>query len=173
MVELDSSEAGHSIPTGAIELRMAWLDVRVRARHSEREWRLKATPEPVFNLEFQQDGLGVWDVAGMNTNDAALFGNEVVEGSRVYRAIVVDRNGRQTLNYWEARNKVFDNRLQAGEARIEMYRFTLPEDLAEDLVAVATLHYLRYPPGFAARLGIVPAPSVLVSKAHTEISVSR
>ncbi|MBL3529354.1 MAG: hypothetical protein JMN27_17110 [gamma proteobacterium endosymbiont of Lamellibrachia anaximandri] len=161
-VELDNSEAGHSMPTGAIELRLAWLDVRLRMRGSEREWQLKAKPISPTR----------WDVAGMNPTDAALLGTAIADGSRLYRAIVVDTAGQQTLNNWEAVEKVFDNRLKAGEVRREMFRFTLPIDASGSLEAEVTLRYLRYPPGFVTRLGIAPADSVLMARASRIIEIA-
>ncbi|MCU7807344.1 MAG: hypothetical protein KZQ73_05680 [Candidatus Thiodiazotropha sp. (ex Semelilucina semeliformis)] len=159
-IELDNSEAGHSMPTGAIELRMAWLDVRLRMQ--DKEWQLKAKPAANMN----------WDVAGANPADKALNGTAISPGSRLYRAILVDREGQPTLNKWEAVDKVFDNRLQAGEERRELFSFTLPADASGSLEVDATLRYLRYPPGTEKRLGIDTVDSVLVAKANKIIQVS-
>ncbi|RRS36197.1 MAG: hypothetical protein NV67_08340 [Gammaproteobacteria bacterium (ex Lamellibrachia satsuma)] len=161
-VELDNSEAGHSMPTGAIELRLAWLDVRLRNQSSGQEWQLKAKPNTRTR----------WDVAGLNPTDAALLGTEIADGSRLYRAIVVDTEGQQTLNNWEAVDKVFDNRLKAGEVRREMFRFTLPADASGSLEAEVALRYLRYPPGFVTRLGIAPADSVLMARTSRIIKIA-
>lgn len=159
-IELDNTEAGHSLPTGAIELRLAWLDVRLRMQ--DKEWQLKAEPTAKMN----------WDVAGASPADKALNGTDISPGSRLYRAILVDREGQPTLNKWEAVDKVFDNRLQAGEGRRELYRFTLPADVSGSVEVDAVLRYLRYPPGVAKRLGSDTVDSVLVAKANKIIQIS-
>jgi hypothetical protein len=162
VVELDNSEAGHGVPTGAIELRLMWLDVKLRMQDSAREWALKVKPDPGTR----------WDIAGMSPTDAAMLGPEIADGSRLYRAVFVDEKGLQTHNYWEAADKVFDNRIRAGEVRVEMFRFTVPSDASGELEAEATLRYLRYPSGFAKRLEIPPAESVLVAKASKIIKIA-
>ena len=156
-VSLDNSEAGHSLPTGAIELRLAWLDVRLKMQEMGLEWQLKA--EPVNNNS--------WDVAGMNPADVKLSDSEITEGSRIYRAILVDAKGQPTLNNWEAVNKVFDNRLEAGEVRREMFRFTLPVNAKGNLEIEVKLRYLRYPPGFA------PADSVMMAQVRKKIEMKK
>lgn len=162
-VELDNSEAGHSMPTGSIELRFAWLDVKLRMPGSGQEWQLQA----------EHDGNFSWDVAGMSSTDAELLGPEVTRGSRLYRAIVVDKKGKQTLNNWEAVSKVFDNRLKAGEVRREMFRFTLPPEASGNLEASVSLRYLRYPPGFVKSSEISPAESVLIAGVSKTIKIGR
>ena len=158
-VELDNSEAGHSLPTGAIELRLAWLDVRLK--NQDREWQLKAKPAEKMN----------WDVVGANAVDKTLYGAVISPGSRVYRAILVDRKGVPTLNKWEAVDKIFDNRLQAGETRREMYQFNLPADASGPLEADVTLRYLRYPPGVSKRLGVGNVDGVIIAKADKVIQI--
>lgn len=158
-IELDNTEAGHSIPTGAIEFRLAWLDVKLRMQ--DKEWQLKATPASKMS----------WDVAGANPADKALNDTAISPGSRLYRAILVDREGQPTRNKWEAFDKVFDNRLQAGEGRRELYRFTLPADVSGSVEIDAVLRYLRYPPGIAKHVGIDTVDSVLVAKANKIIQI--
>jgi hypothetical protein len=108
----------------------------------------------------------------MSPTDAAMLGPEIADGSRLYRAVFVDEKGLQTHNYWEAADKVFDNRIRAGEVRVEMFRFTVPSDASGEFEAEATLRYLRYPSGFAKRLEIPPAESVLVAKASKIIKIA-
>ena len=131
-------------------------------QESGQEWQLKA--DPVSNVS--------WELAGKSPGDSILLGTEIAQGSRLYRAIVVDKKGRQTLNNWEAVFKVFDNRLEASEIRQEMFRFSVPADLSGKLEVEATLRYLRYPAAFATDLGMTPANSVLVAIAAKIIDIS-
>ncbi len=161
-ISLDNSEAGHSMPTGAIELRHAWLDVRVSLPQSGQVWKLKAE-------RVSDDS---WDTAGMSVSDVPLLGNQITQGSRLYRAVLVDSEGRQTFNNWQAVAKVFDNRLKAGEIRREMFRFTVPADALGNLDVEAKLYYLRYPPAFMTRLGMKPAKNILVAKESKIIKIN-
>jgi len=161
-ISLDNSEAGHSMPTGAIELRQAWLDVRVSLPQSGQVWQLKA--ERISDES--------WDTAGMSVSNTLSLDNEITPGSRLYRAVLVDSKGRQTFNNWQAVSKVFDNRLKAGEIRREMFRFTVPADALGNLDVEVKLYYLRYPPAFVTRLGMKPAKNILVAKESKIIKIN-
>jgi hypothetical protein len=155
-VTIDNRRTGHKMPSGSADLRLLWLEVE-----AETAGEYRAVPAAAAH----RTGL---DVAGMARLDDGL-GEDVPRGSRIYRAIFVDGDGRPTFSSYQATRVSFDNRLEAGEVRTETYRLTIPWHAGESVRLVARLYYLAYPVSFAASLG-VPRP-VPVQVAATAITV--
>jgi hypothetical protein len=107
-------------------------------------------------------------VAGTTTLDEDL-GDDVPSGSRIYRAVFVESDGTPTFSSYQATRVSFDNRLEAGEVRTEMYRFVIPWHARESVQLIARLSYLAYPAGFAARLGVARAVPVTVATTTTTV----
>ncbi len=79
----------------------------------------------------------------------------------MYRTVFIDKTGKQTLSFYWAVKKIFDNRLEPREVRKENYHYKIPEDAYGVLTLVANLYYLPYPASFAKRLGM-PEPEAFV-----------
>jgi hypothetical protein len=141
-VTVDNARAGHCMPTGSIDLRLLWLEVRAFVDGAE------------VPVEMMSEGSNIrYAVAGADPSGMP-FTRDIPKGSRVYRAIFDDVGGRPTLSSYDAQMVVFDNRLKAGEVRDEIYRFTLPPSAKGPVVIHASLKYLRYSTLFARKLGI-------------------
>ncbi len=159
-VTVDNSRTGHKMPSGSPELRMLWLEVRVH--YGKRILSVPAMPDR------ESDGC---DVSGHRLCEAEVLKDEVPAGSRVYRAIYVDRTGKRTLSSYRAAKTRFDNRLNAGEIRKEIYGFEIPDDAEGPLSLVAKLYYLSYPRSFAESLGVPPAERVEIAEAVRELVI--
>ncbi len=158
-VVVDNSRSGHKMPTGSPELRLLWLEVRVGLSDETATELLRARPaNPAQPL----------DVAQASPWDAEVLGPEVPAGARLFRAVYVDGAGAQTLDSYQAVNQVFDNRLGAGEVRLEEFDYTVPPQLkdGDDVHVVAALKYLSAPASFYARFGIPPPLPATLARAQ-------
>jgi hypothetical protein len=159
-VLVDNERTGHKMPSGSSDLRLLWLQVEAYADG-------KAMPLAAAA------GKGGYDVAGQGGFDKEILGDDVPRGSRIYRAIYLDGQGRQTLACYTAASIVFDNRLNAGEVRKETYRLPLPRDSKGAVTIRARLYYQSYPSYFTSSLGQPKAPPVEVAVASKEIALVR
>lgn len=158
-IDVMNTNVGHRMPTGSVELRAVWLEVRVASGDDD--------PGVMLKARSLQAGGGSLDVVGASALEGQLLRDDVPAGSRVYRAVLLDEQGAPTLTNYEARRLLFDNRLGAAEVRREVYDFVVPETLEEDndLHVTATLKYLRYPSLFAEGIDVEMAEPVQISQA--------
>jgi hypothetical protein len=162
-VVVHNTKTGHKMPTGSVELRTVWLEVTARAQgeyQDDTEFELRLINEP--------DG---YAVAGANERDAAILGDEVPRGARVYRAVFTDPDGNRTLMSYDAKERVFDNRLEAGEIREEEFELSVLGDMQGWVIIEAKLYYLRFPAEFAKRLRIRPVGSVQFAAGSFELMI--
>lgn len=158
-VRVDNSRTGHKMPSGSADLRQLWLGME--AQITDTLMRIPAAS--AFET-------GAYDVAGKGVFDAQILSNDIPAGSRVYRSIYVDEQGKQTLRSYEAAKIVFDNRLDPSEIREETYRFRIPATAKGDVVIVhASLNYLPYPSSFARGLGLPTPETVEVASTRREL----
>ena len=157
-ITVDNTRTGHSMPSGSADLRLLWLEVSASA-----DGRMLILPAGASVVEAPSE-MSVYSVAGLGAFDARILGTEVPEGSRVYRAIFADSHGQATLDSYDAVEKVFDNRLQAGEKRRELYMLTAPREVAKDLLIEAVLKYLPYSSVFTDRFGLSKPEAVIVAR---------
>jgi hypothetical protein len=162
---VDNSRTGHSMPSGSADLRLLWMEVRVRIGDD-------SGGKPVFVEEPESlDESNAYSLAGRGKFDSLLLGPEVPKGSRIYRAVFTDGAGQATLDSYKAVAKLFDNRLKAAEKRKESYRFVVPEGEKGEITIKATLKYLPYSSTFTARFGLpLPEPVIV---AQQEIRLAR
>ncbi|MEW5746825.1 MAG: multiheme c-type cytochrome [Nitrospirota bacterium] len=156
-VSVDNSRTGHKFPSGSADLRLLWMEVTSS---------VDGRPVPVAVVSEAGDG---YAVAGKGPSDREILGDDVPEGSRMYRAVFADKEGAQTLSSYNALRAVFDNRLGAGEVRKETYRIKLPADGGTMLSIAVSLRYLPYPSSFAKRLGTPKPEPVEVAAARKDI----
>lgn len=159
-VIVDNSKSGHKLPTGTAELRMLYLDLVAEAGG-----RTISLPANSMND-------GMFDVSGMGKFDKEILGENFPEGRRLYRAICVDPEGRQTQYTFDAEKIIFDNRLQADEIRKEFFLFSVPENIDHEFSLVANLYYLRYPESFAEKHGVEKAGPVKLASVSKRIVLS-
>ncbi len=158
-ITVDNTRTGHSMPSGSADLRLLWLEVSASA-----DSRRLILPAEASALEAPKE-MSVYSVAGLGIFDALLLGTEVPKGSRIYRAIFADSDGQATLDSYDAVEKLFDNRLKAGEKRRESYRLTVDSRKVEkDLQIEAVLKYLPYPSVFTDRFGLSKPEAVIVAR---------
>jgi hypothetical protein len=155
-----NARAGHKVPTGCTELRLLWLEL-----FAEQDNRVVSVPA---DTECAQD---IYDVSGKETFDPEVLGNDIPEGSRIYRTVYVDKTGNQTLIPCDASEILFDNRLNPRETRTEIYRLRLPEDMTGTVLLTARMYYLSYPSSFAEQNNILKPEPVEVASAQMEVNV--
>ena len=156
---VDSTRSGHKFPTGSADLRLLWLEVTARSG------------EQVVRLPARYRARGTYAVAGQGPEDARILGTDVPEGSRIYRAVYFDAQGHHTLSSWDAAAIVHDNRLEAGERRVEVYSFTVPKGAAGAVRLDARLRYRSYPTAFATWTSLPAAEPVDVASASAELRI--
>ncbi len=156
-VEIDNSKSGHKLPTGSAELRLLYLDLTAEIEGNSFQIDASSVDEDMF------------DVAGKGKFDAEIIGDDILPGSRVYRAICIDPQGQQTLLSFDAEKIIYDNRLEAGEIRREFYTFKLPEEVGSEFSLTARLNYLRYPSSLADSLGIAKAKPIELAMVRKKI----
>jgi hypothetical protein len=153
------------MPSGSAELRFLWLELRAYAPGN---LAMRAIPIPVSSNLEGKDRYGVF---GGSELDRDISKDDVTKGSRIYRTILADESGKQTLSSYDATRTVFDNRLSAAEIRKEVYRFRVPEDAEKRLLLYADLYYFPYPGSFAKRLGLPKADGVVIASTKKVISL--
>ena len=111
------------------------------------------------------------DVVGSGMYDQSILGQDIPKGCRIYRAIYLNAAGEATLASYEAARIAYDNRLDAGEIREEVYRFVVPADARERITLYASLNYLAYPSSFTRRFGLPRPESVEIAFARKELAI--
>jgi hypothetical protein len=114
-------------------------------------------------------GADRYDLSGKGPSDQEILGDDVPSGSRIYRAIFVDKGGKQTLAFYNTVKIIFDNRLNASEVRKETYYFKIPEDFKGKVLLQANLNYLPYPSSLSTRFGLPKPRPFEVSSAKKEL----
>lgn len=158
-VTVDNSRTGHKMPTGSADLRVLWLAVTARVN------------DAVVPLTAKSTEAVAYDVAGGAKDDQRIIGEDVPKGSRVYRAIFVDGQGKPTLSFYDAHAITFDNRLAAAEKRVESFDLALPKDAKGRVQIEARLLYLPYPTALSRHWNLPKPDAVEVAVARQEIAL--
>ncbi len=159
-VLVDNSRTGHKMPSGSPELRLLLLDLRAH-------YEGMSVPIPITSAK-ESEACGV---SGYSQCEGEVLEDEMLPGSRVYRALYADSRGHRTLASYQAAKIIFDNRINAAEIRKETYRFEIPGEAEGSLSLTAKLYYLSYPRSFAESLGLGTPEPVEIATANTEIVV--
>ena len=157
-VFIDNSRTGHKMPSGSTDLRLLWCELKAYVINDK-----TMSPIPV--------AIPPDSSAGNGGNYRDMVKDDIPEGSRIYRAIFLDKAGKQTLSSYNAAKIIFDNRLNAAEIRRETYRFRIPESAEDKLYLVADLNYLPYSGVFAKRLGLPKPDRVVIASTKKEIAL--
>jgi hypothetical protein len=157
---VDNHRTGHKMPTGSADLRLLWIEVTAKA--GGKSWPVPAKVKAT----------GGYGIAGAGDRDALFLGTDVPAGARIYRAVFFDSTNEQTLASYDAVRSVWDNRLEAGERRVEPYELTIPAGTVGPIRLEARLVYLSYPSAFAKKMEVAAAVPVEVAAASAEIALS-
>lgn len=162
-VFVNNERAGHKMPSGSSDLRFMWLVVTA------------TTPAggkiPVSLNGHLSEKTIDYSVSGGGAEDATILQGDVPAGSRMYRMVMVNSAGRQSLYQGTAVKNDFDNRLNAAEVRNEAYYLKLPTGFSGKVTLEANLYYRGAPSSFTRRMQVPDFRPVLVSTNKKEISV--
>jgi hypothetical protein len=154
---IDNSRTGHKMPSGSADLRQLWLELEA------------CNGDMIMSIPALSLGVDTYDVTGKGPFDQEILGEDIPKGTRIYRAIFVDKAGIQTLSSYNAVRIAFDNRLNASELRLETYYFKVPKDFKGKLTLRASLNYLPYPSSFSRRFDLPKPESFKISSITKEI----
>lgn len=158
---VDNSKSGHKMPTGSAELRLLWVELKARMG------------DTVINIPADSNtgNHNRFDITGGGSSDREIIGTDIPDGSRIYRIIMADKEGKHTLSSYKASQVVFDNRLNPAEIRRETYRFKIPPGNGDRINIVASLNYLSYPSSFGSKLGVARAETVNIYTAEKSVAL--
>jgi len=176
-VELFNAKAGHKIPTGSVEDRILWLDVRaVDAEGKEyhlpvdlkgfegEEYTIASDELAYSDMGFP---LGIKDFKGVQRDGIPL-------GNRIFRMPYFDEKGIMTIQQWNTRSFGVDYRVGPRETKLEHYTWYMPDDIAfGDVVITARLYYQKLVKPVADFLNVPADESelILMNEASTTIEV--
>ena len=159
-LHVDNSRTGHKMPSGSADLRLLWLTINA------------IVGDKVVSIPATSTSSDGYDVSGLGAFDQEFIGADIPDGNRIYRAIYIDKAGKQTQSSFEAVKINFDNRLEAAEIRKETYYFLIPKNLRGKVLLVAQLQYLPYPSSFAHRYGLPSPEAVVIASTKKEMIIN-
>ena len=161
---VNNERSGHKMPSGSSDLRFMWLVVTATAADGSKI--------PLLLQQTATSGNAVdYSIAGVSPDDAAILEDDVPTGSRLYRTVLVNVAGRQSLFMYDAVENVFDNRLGAAEVRKEGYDLKLPTGFSGMVTLEANLYYKGAPSSFTKRLQVPEFSEVLVASQKKQVSI--
>jgi hypothetical protein len=160
---VNSERSGHKMPSGSSDLRFMWVVVTATAEDG--------TSFPVFINNPRIKKGSDFSIAGGSRDDAVILRDDVPPGSRLYRTVLVNSAGRQSLFQYDAVKSAFDNRLNAAEVRKEGYYFKLPPQFSGKITLEASLYYKGAPSSFTRRMQLPDSETVLVAIQQRTITV--
>jgi hypothetical protein len=160
-VSVTNAKVGHTFPSGTPNLKQLWLVVN--AIDSKKR-------TPVLIEVKKEDAPLPYNATSNEPAYKDIERDALPEGNRIYHSVFYDRNNQHTYMSYEAAKIAFDNRLKAGETRVETYRWKIPADTAVgEIIISATLNYRSMPQSLADFLEIGEIPVTEV--AYDEVSV--
>lgn len=160
---INNERTGHKMPSGSSDLRFMWLTVTATAEDGSKI--------PVQMLTSATGKANDYSVAGNSPDDAGILQGDVPAGARLYRTVMVNAAGRQSLFQYDAVENIFDNRLNAGELRKEGCYLILPPHYSGKVMLEAKLYYRGAPSSFYRRLQIPDVNPVLVASEKKQITI--
>lgn len=161
-VLVNNERTGHKMPSGSSDLRFMWLVVTATASDGT---------EIPFLLHATTSESDDYSIAGASADDASILEGDVPTGARLYRTVLVNEAGRQSLYQYDAVKIVFDNRLGAKEIRKEPYYLKLPADFAGKVLLEANLYYKGAPSSFTKRMQLPSFSPILVTSKKVQIII--
>jgi hypothetical protein len=160
---VNNDRTAHKMPTGSSDLRFMWLVVTAMSSDGTK------IPVTLHSSRFKK-GID-YSVAGEAPDDTAILKNDVPVGSRLYRSVLVNAAGRQSLFEYGKYKNVFDNRLKANEIRKEGYYLKLPDNFSGKVTIDAFLYYKSAPTTYTRRMQIPDVASVLVASQKKQVTI--
>lgn len=131
-VKVTNVGAGHNLPTSLTEVRQMWLDIKVN----------DANGNALFTS-------GELDSAG-----------NIAEGSVIFNASAVDKDGHHTIKPWEINRFEYNKTIPPKGSATEKFIFLVPAGLSGSLDITAVLRYRSYPQAVANLLLGKDAPTL-------------
>lgn len=163
-IAVNNERSGHKMPSGSSDLRLMWLQVKATAADGS---KIPVTLDNTNTAKTDDYG-----TAGTSQDDATILGDDVPVGSRIYRTVLMNSAGRQSLYQYDAIKNIFDNRLKAEEIRYESYYLEIPDGFSGNLKVEAALYYRGAPSSFMKRIKVRDVPPVLISEKQTMITIA-
>ncbi|MEI7816906.1 MAG: multiheme c-type cytochrome [Desulfuromonadales bacterium] len=160
---VNNERSGHKMPSGSSDLRFMWLVVNALSEAGEKI-------PVVFQSSMSAIGPD-YSIAGSSPDDATILQNDVPSGARVYRVVLVNNAGRQSLYQYDAVKNTFDNRLDATEIRKEGYYLKLPANFSGKVNLEANLYYRGAPSSFTSLMQVADFSPVLVASKKKQITI--
>jgi len=176
-VELFNAKAGHKIPTGSVEDRILWLDVR--AVDSEgKEYHLPVDKKGFDGEEYTiaADELAYTDMAVPLDlkNFKGVQRDGIPVGNRIFRMPYFDENGIMTIMQWNTRSLGVDYRIAPRETKLETFTWEMPDDIAfGNITVTARINYQKLIKPVADFLKVPAEESeiILMNEASTTFEV--
>lgn len=160
---VNNERTGHKMPSGSSDLRFMWLVVTATTTDGVKM--------PVSLNSPASGKVKNYSVSGETPDDVTILQDDVPVGSRMYRMVLVNSAGRQSLYQDTAVKNEFDNRLNAAEVRNEAYYLKLPAGFSGKVMIEADLYYRGAPSSFTKRMKVPDFSPVLVASNKKEISI--
>lgn len=162
-IAVSNDRTAHKMPSGSSDLRFMWLVVTATAEDG--------TKIPVSVLRTKAKKGIDYAIAGESPDDTVILKSDVPKGSRVYRSVLVNASGRQSLFQAGKYRAVFDNRLSADEIRIEEYYLKAPDGFSGKVTLEARLFYKGAPSAYTRSMQVPEKASVQISSQKKQITV--
>jgi hypothetical protein len=176
-VQLFNAKCGHKVPSGSVEDRIMWLDVRALDSKGN-TFHLPVDPKGFDGEEYTiaADVLAYQDmgIAKGIENFPGVQRDGVPVGDRIFRMAFFDPQGRMTIQQWNTRSLGVDYRIGPRETKIETFTWELPDNIASGRVTFqARLNYQKLVKPVADFLGVPADESeiVLVNSASTWVEI--
>ncbi|MDZ7820352.1 MAG: hypothetical protein U5N26_00275 [Candidatus Marinimicrobia bacterium] len=176
-VELFNAKAGHKVPTGSVEDRIMWLDVRA-VDEAGNEYHLPVDLKGFDGEEYTvaKDELAYSDMGfPLGIDDfEGVQRDGIPVGNRIFRMPYFDEDGIMTIMQWNTHSLGVDYRIGPRETKLEHFTWEMPYDIAfGDVTVTARLNYQKLVKPVADFLEVPEEESevILINEASTTIEV--
>lgn len=176
-VALFNQKTGHKFPTGSVEDRIVWMDVRA-VDSKGKEYHITVDKKGFEGEEYTIAGevLAYQDM-GIALNDPQFAGVQrdgIPAGNRIFRMPYFDPQGRMTIQQWNTASLGVDYRIGPRETKIENLTFNIPFDAAPGKMTItAVLNYQLLVKPVGDFLGVPSSETEIlkVNEHSTEITI--
>lgn len=131
-VTLYNQKTGHKFPTGSVEDRIVWLNVKA-VDESGNEYHIPVDKKGFEGEEYTiaSEALAYQDMAvPLELDDfEGIRREDVPVGDRIFRMPYFDPQGRMTIMQWNTASLGVDYRIGPRETKVETYTFDIPFDV--------------------------------------------
>ncbi|MCB2198742.1 NapC/NirT family cytochrome c [bacterium] len=176
-VALFNQKTGHKFPTGSVEDRIVWLEVRA----TDADGNTYSLPVDPKGFEGEETTIGsevlAYQDMGLPLDKPDFEGvrrdGSVQVGDRIFRMAYLDPQGRVTIQQWNTKTFGPDYRIGPRETKLETFTYDLPFEVAPgELTVTATLYYSKLVSSVAELLGVPDeAEPYLVNEHSTTLTI--